>query len=102
MSYSVVFLESQTVRESTEITCPCGIRRSIMVVTWKFNDPANKPPPHFCPMLSCTKGGWGGGGVIWYSTVHVHLDSNKYGPPTENSVTEKSKINDGMNRKIIY
>ena len=28
-----------------------------MVVTRKCKDPANKPPPHFCPMPACTEGG---------------------------------------------
>ena len=64
MSYLVIFSSSfahQTARKSAEIACPRGIQWSVMVVTRKYNDPANKPPPHFCPMLACTKGG---GGVI--------------------------------------
>ena len=52
---------NQAARESTEIARLRGIRRSVMVVTWQCNNPANKPPPHFCPMLALHKGG---GGVI--------------------------------------
>ena len=35
-----------------------------------YNDPAHKPPPHFCPMLACTKGGGGGSnrGILRYYT----------------------------------
>ena len=41
---------NQTARESAEIVGPCGILRSVTVVTWKCNNPVYKPPPHFCPM----------------------------------------------------
>ena len=37
----------QAARESTGIAHPCGIRRSVMVVTRKYKDPAYKPPPTF-------------------------------------------------------
>ena len=47
----------QTTRECTENMRPCVIRWSVMVVMRKCKDPANKPPPHFCPILACTKGG---------------------------------------------
>ena len=45
---------------------PRGIQWSVRVVTQKCNNPVYmyKPPPRFCPMLACTKGGEGGGGVI--------------------------------------
>ena len=65
----------QTARESTEIVRPRGMCRSVIVVTRKCKDPANKPPPHFCPMLACTKGG----GVIagFYGTWNImHECSN--------------------------
>ena len=34
-----------------------GDHRSVMVVTRQCHDPANTPPPMFCLMLACTKGG---------------------------------------------
>ena len=43
-----------------------------MVVTRKCKDPAYKPPPHFCPILACTKGG----GVIagFYGNILITID----------------------------
>ena len=43
----------------TEIVRPHGDDWSVMVVTWKYHDPMNKPspgPPLFCLMLACRKG----------------------------------------------
>ena len=66
LPYFVEFCPSNSQR-STEITCPRGIRRSVMVVTRKCNDPANKPPTHFCPIASIH------GGVItgFYGNVII-------------------------------
>ena len=63
--------------ESAKIVCPHGIWWSVMVVTWKHNDPAYKPPSYFCPMLACTKGG----GVMagFYGITSVHLLVNHRG-----------------------
>ena len=43
--------------KSTETARPRGDRRSVMVVTREYHDPAHKPPPLFCLMLACRKGG---------------------------------------------
>ena len=54
----------QTARESAEITRPRGIRRSVVVITGKCHYPANKPPPLFCSMLTCTKRGGRNCGIL--------------------------------------
>ena len=64
-------------RESTDITRPRGIQRSVMVVRRKCKDPTNKPPPHFCPMLACTKGGRNRG-ILRYVNKYLHLTKFKY------------------------
>ena len=47
----------QTASKSAEISRQCCNRWLVMVVTWKYHDPAHKPPPLFCLMLACRKGG---------------------------------------------
>ena len=60
----------QTARVSIDIVRPHGIRRSVMVITQKCNDPAYKPPPHFYPMLACTKGRGGRNcGILRYNII---------------------------------
>ena len=45
-----------------------------MVVMWKYHHPAHKPPPLFCLMLVCRKGGGGNCGSLQYmNTVLFRL-----------------------------
>ena len=55
-AYFVSFIH-QTTSKSSEIARPLGDRWLVMVVTRKYHDPARKPPPLFCLMLACRKGG---------------------------------------------
>ena len=63
-------------QQKYRVACTCGDRRSAMVVTRKYHDPAHKPPPLSCLMLVCRKGSV----YLWDSTVctykkNMHLIS---------------------------
>ena len=68
MSYQSVFLH-QTARKSTEIARSHGNHRLAMVLMQKYLNPTHKPPPLFCLMLACRKGG---GGYLQNFTAVVH------------------------------
>ena len=85
-AYFVVFLH-QMAGKSTKIAHPRGNRRSVMVVTREYHDPAHEPPPLFCLMLAYRKGGcicrilWYlphslgkiADTIVLYKHVHVHV-----------------------------
>ena len=54
-----------------------GDHRSVMVVTRQCHDPVNTPPPMFCLMLACTKGGRNRG-ILRYWYVGESLINNFY------------------------
>ena len=61
IAYIVAFLEFLPTKQSEkckEIACLCGICWSVMVITQQHHDPAYKPPPLFCPIMT-ERGGRG-------------------------------------------
>ena len=71
MLTSSVFSIKWPVKVHAEIMRPHGNHRSVMVVTHKNHDPVHKPPPLFCLMLACRKGGRICG-VLQYSILCIY------------------------------
>ena len=79
MPYLVVFLEffpPNSQRKYRDRT-PTWHSTVVMVVARKCNDPAYNPPPYFCPILACTKGGGRNRGILRYINKRTILHTYK-------------------------